>query len=190
MGPTMIPLLKEKVDELFLHWFSEVETQQQLRKELNNILGNNTTNETIQAVTTPSLTSSPQGGHQNTLSIRPQSPPIPPGSPTTTPRSPRRRTSSDLSRKGSRRSTSKRTPPHDEQKPAIFPGCAQNLKPFYFPYGEPRQLENEENIVNNITGCFARLKNNVATIDDFPQLMKVRMMNDLHEFSPKLLTNR
>ena len=173
MGPTMIPLLKEKVDELFLHWFSEVETQQQLRKELNNILGNNT--HEIQAISTPSLASSPQGGggHQNTLSIRPQSPPIPPGSPTTTPRSPRRRTSSDLSRKGSRRSTSKRTLSHDEQKPAIYPGCAQNLKPFYFPYGEPKKIENEENIINNITNYFARLKNNVATIDDFPQLMKV-----------------
>ena len=170
MGPTMIPQLKEKVDELFLHWFSEVETQQQLRKELNTILGN-TQHHEIQAVTTPSLTSSPQGGHQNTLSIRPNSPPIHPGSPTT-PRSPRRRTSSDLSHKGSRRSI-KRLPPQDEQKPSIYPGCAENLKPFYFPFGEPKKLENEDNIVNNITACFGRLKKNVATLDDFPQLMKV-----------------
>ena len=167
----MIPLLKEKVDELFLHWFSEVETQQHLRKDLANILGASNHNE-IHAISTPCLTSSPQGGHQNTLNTRPNSPPIPPGSPTT-PRSPRRRTSSDLSHKGSRRNT-KRAPPQDDQKPAgIYPGCAENIKPFHFPFGEPRELVNEQNVVNNITGFFAKLKNNMATIDDFPQLLKV-----------------
>jgi len=165
MGPTMIPLLKEKVDELFLHWFSEVETQQQLRKELSNIIG---TSEEVQVISTPNLHSSPQG--QLTLSTRPSSPPIPPGSPTT-PRSPRRRTSSDLSRKGSRKSLRKKT--QGEQKPSIFPGCAKSLKPFYFPYGVPTKTENEENIINNITGYFDRLKNNVAFMKDFPQLMKV-----------------
>ncbi|XP_066922120.1 serine/threonine-protein phosphatase 2A regulatory subunit B'' subunit beta-like [Clytia hemisphaerica] len=166
MGPTMIPLLKEKVDELFLHWFSEVETQQNLRKELSNILG---THDEIVPISTPFLTPSPHGG-QTTLISRPSSPPIPPGSPTT-PRSPRRRTGSDLSRKGSRKNPRRRT--QEEQKPALYPGCAEKLKPFYFPFGEPRTLENEGNTVNSITTYFDRLKNQTATMDDFPQLMKI-----------------
>lgn len=170
MGPTMIPLLKEKVDELFLHWFSEEETQSQLRKELASILD---TGDEIPCIATPSsqTLSSPTQNSFININTRPNSPPIPPGSPTT-PRSPRRRTGSDISRKGSRKSFKRNIQDVDE-KPSIYSGCAKSLKPFYFPYGEPKPIANEDETVKKIQEYFSQLENQVATLKEFLQLMKI-----------------
>lgn len=163
--PTMIPLLKDKVDELFLHWFSEVETQNELRKELALIRATNNTKPTP-------LTLSPSTqAYSTSLNSRPSSPPVPPISPTLTPRSPRRRTSSDLSRKGSRKSLRQKI--HDEKTKKIYAGCAKNIKQFYFPFGEPSTVPCEEITDKDIETYFAALKDTSATLHDFKGLMKV-----------------
>lgn len=171
MGTTMIPLLKDKVDELFLHWFSEIETQNVLRKELEQIRASNGTAIPPPLTLTP-LAQTPNSVTNSNMNNRPSSPPVPPGSPTSTPRSPRRRTSSDLSRKGSRKSLRQKV--HEEKNKQIYPGCAKNIKQFYFPFGEPKIVVDEEKLLADVQSYFDKQKNNVVTLDGFKNLMKVR----------------
>ena len=161
----LTPLLKNKVDELFLHWFSEINTQTQLRKDLAHICG---TNDTPRPCSPPDGLSSISGLNINT---RPSSPPIPPGSPTTTPRSPRRRTSSNLSRRSSKRSF--RLSQKEEKHEKLFPGCAKDLKQFYFPYGEPAVVNTNEDIVKSVKRIFETFPKNVALLKDFGVISKV-----------------
>lgn len=159
----LTPLLKQKVDELFLHWFSEVETQAQLRKDLAHICG-----DTFSFDTSP-RPSSPTGLSQIGLNInaRPSSPPIPPGSPTATPRSPRRRTNSTKSKQGSRKSL--RQSNYEEKQEKIYAGCAKNIKPFYFPFGEP---VNESDNMKSVEAVFDGLKDCSASLQDFENIIK------------------
>ena len=162
---TLTPLLKHKVDELFLHWFSEVSTQKQLRQDLANIRGIN-----ISPPHSP-RPCSPTGFASIGVNNRPNSPPIPPGSPTSTPRSPRRRTSSSISRKSSRKSFRQNI--HEDRKGQLYPGCAKSLKQFYFPNGEPPIVNNNEDILKSVKNIFDNLIGNIAAFEDFMSITKV-----------------
>jgi len=162
----MTPLLKTKVDELFLHWFSDLETQQQLRKDLKSIIGGSH----ISAQDRPSSPTTNLSLIGLNLNARPSSPPIPPSSPTT-PRSPRTR---KISRKSSKKSL--RQSVHEEKRGVIFPGCAKDIKQFYFPYGEPNPINTlpkiKTNTVEAITSIFEKLPNNVANLTVFGKIVK------------------
>ncbi|XP_060063900.1 serine/threonine-protein phosphatase 2A regulatory subunit B'' subunit beta-like isoform X3 [Ylistrum balloti] len=80
---TLKPVLKNKVDELFLHWLSETETQQSLKENLRLLVHGEAFKQSVTHVPT----SSPRG------TGKPQSPRLRPTSPTfglPSPRSPRR----------------------------------------------------------------------------------------------------
>ena len=168
MGGLKTPLLKKKVDELFLHWFSEAETQKQLKKDLATILGGAAVTEDHERPTSPTGLSLIGLNTNN----RPSSPPIPPSSPTT-PRSPR--VKKQQNRRGSRKSF--RQSVLEEKRGQIFPGCAKNIKAFYFPFGEPINNDNAvkplAETIENIKNVFTKLPNGLAKLSDFRQLAKV-----------------
>lgn len=162
----MTPLLKKQVDELFLHWFSEVETQKELRRELANI--RNDPSQTIGCSSPTNLAFT--GTSSNN---RPQSPPIPPSSPTSTPRSPRRKTSNSFTKRSSQRSISLSTQDDDSISEHFYPGYAKDIiKPFYFPYGLPdEETRNVDKVVVSLKLLFRELDNNVAKVEDFKQVV-------------------
>jgi len=160
MTPTLTPLLKKQVDELFLHWFSQVETQKELRRELANIRNDPTLlNNGCPSPTNLAFT----GTHTNN---RPQSPPIPPSSPTLTPRSPRRKQSHSFIRRSSQRTPSANA--HDDSSEKLQPGYAKHIvKPFYFPFGKPSATTNNETKLQSLKQVFRDLGSNVAKFKDF-----------------------
>ena len=159
----MKPLLKQKVDELFLHWFSEVHTQKLLRKELK-IIQLASLSPVIK--TESPINSSITGVHLNT---RPSSPPIPPNSPTLTPRSSRSKLSSQFSTVYSRKSLHTSFVEHK----GFYPGCAKNIKKFYYPFGQPQPNENSVKIMKSLKIAFDTFQNNEAHLQDFATLTKV-----------------
>ena len=176
MMAKLSPLLKVKVDELFLHWLSNPETQNQLQNDLKTI------SKGCSQPASPPLSTK---GRSNTclLGIRPVSPPAPPPLSTTppgkSPISPRRRGSSSVSassqigngiaRRGSK-SRSKKA-----KKSEITPGCAKNMPQFFFPYGKPD--ENKSGWKTNMKLCaqiFARVTNGKANCSHFADVVKVK----------------
>ncbi|XP_002166391.3 serine/threonine-protein phosphatase 2A regulatory subunit B'' subunit beta isoform X1 [Hydra vulgaris] len=159
---TMKPLLKQKVDELFLHWFSEVSTQSLLRKELQIIQ--------LNSLSTSIKASSPINNSITGLNLnnRPSSPPIPPNSPTLTPRRSRSKLNSHISacpRKSLLKSF------HDQT--GFYPGCAKNLKQFFYPFGQPQLNESNALTLKKLNIAFDKFSNNEAYLRDFPTLTKL-----------------
>ncbi|XP_067056210.1 serine/threonine-protein phosphatase 2A regulatory subunit B'' subunit beta-like [Acropora muricata] len=160
------PILKVKVDELFLRWLSMPDTQRILRNDLNKL---------IQGRPLSPRQLSPV---QNTIGgARPISPPAPPTSSPTqllrSPRSPRERTSRKTSSKSPPRSP--RLENHDGTKyqmkdktlvlnnVRIVPGCAAKLPQFYFPLGKPDDSNSAlyDDKLSEVTKVFQRFDGSV-----------------------------
>ncbi|KAK2566527.1 Serine/threonine-protein phosphatase 2A regulatory subunit B'' subunit beta [Acropora cervicornis] len=160
------PILKVKVDELFLRWLSMPDTQRILRNDLNKL---------IQGRPLSPRQLSPV---QNTIGgARPISPPAPPTSSPTqllrSPRSPRERTSRKTSSKSPPRSP--RLENHDGTKNQmkdktlvlnnvrIVPGCAAKLPQFYFPLGKPDDSNSAlyDDKLSEVTKVFQRFDGSV-----------------------------
>jgi len=166
MTPTLTPLLKKQVDELFLHWFSQVETQKELRKELAGIRNDPTLLNGCSSPTNLAFT----GTHTNN---RPHSPPIPPSSPTLTPRSPRRKQSNSVLRRSQQRSVSVSSN-QEEPTRQLQPGYAKDkIKPFYFPFGSPATGKvDTDKVAQSLKAVFQDLGSNVAKFKDSKQIME------------------
>lgn len=171
------PILKVKVDELFLRWLSMPDTQRILRNDLNKL---------IQGRPLSPRQLSPV---QNTIGgARPISPPAPPTSSPTqllrSPRSPRERTSRKTSSKSPPRSP--RLENHDGTKyqmkdktlvlnnVRIVPGCAAKLPQFYFPLGKPDDSNSAlyDDKLSEVTKVFQRLDGSVPN-GEFGAVAKV-----------------
>eukprot|EP00794_Sanderia_malayensis_P011219 gene11219-12397_t len=169
---TLSPLLKVKVDELFLHWLSSPDTQHQLQRDLKKIsLG-------YSPPVSPQLSTHAKS-NTSCLGLRPISPPAPPplSSPGRSPISPRRRTSSSISshhtpltKKDSARRRSKKAKKNDE----IVPGCARNMPQFFYPFGEPNDgLDIKKTELKIVSHVFAKVTNGKATCSTFTDVVKV-----------------
>jgi len=160
MTSHLTPLLKAKVDELFLRWFSEPETQIELRKYLAQ----------IRADTLPSESLLSAGSSAVNINSRPSSPPVPPSSPTfKSPRSPRRRSNSTPGRPRSRKNL---TPSFvEEKKEDVYAGCAQNLPQFYFPFGRPVE-KNQKIVLNQAKDIFSKIPSGKLKLDGFGPVAK------------------
>lgn len=152
------PILKVKVDELFLRWLSMPETQKVLRNDLNKLIQG-------RPLSPRQLSHSPisnTGG-----GTRPISPPAPPTSSPSqllrSPRSPRDRSRRPGSKSPPR---SPRLENHEATKylmkdkalvlnnVRIFPGCAAHLPQFHFPLGRPEDSTVCENALSKVTNIF------------------------------------
>lgn len=122
---TLVPLLKSKVDELFLTWLSTNETQKYLEDDLSHILHG--VSPAAYEHHVPSY-----------LNSRPASPPAPPNAVLTTrsPRSPK-----------TQRKTSKSHCKHSDPHLASFDvtdGQRDAIPQFYFPKGTPSPSTKKE----------------------------------------------
>ena len=119
MASTLVPLLKSKVDELFLKWLSTDETQRCLQEDLSRILHG----------VSPAVFETPV--ISTVVSARQASPPAPPSA-TLTARSPR-------SPKPLRKLNKCHNKPNDSPLASldVNDGCTAAIPRFYFPKGTP-----------------------------------------------------
>lgn len=153
------PILKVKVDELFLRWLSMPDTQRVLKTDLNKLIQGRPLSPRQLSL---SSVSNAIGG------TRPISPPAPPTSSPSqvlrSPRSPRERSSRRPSSKSPPRSP--RLENHEATKylmkeksfllnnVRIFPGCAASLPQFHFPLGRPEDSTVCENALDKVKKIF------------------------------------
>ena len=143
-GMALTPVVKAKVDELFLRWLSSKETQKLLCNDLAKVIEG-------RPVSPRQLSSScTLGGNRST------SPPAPPSvspTPLRSPRSPR--DSRNTSKRLLGVEHTPRSPRVEKQEPLknsmkenelflndkkITAGCAANIPLFYFPNGKPQEI--------------------------------------------------
>ncbi|XP_073255527.1 serine/threonine-protein phosphatase 2A regulatory subunit B'' subunit beta-like [Porites lutea] len=153
------PILKVKVDELFLRWLSMPDTQRVLKTDLNKLIQGRPLSPRQLSLSSVSNTI---GG------TRPISPPAPPTSSPSqvlrSPRSPRERSSRRPGSKSPPRSP--RLENHEATKylmkdkslvlnnVRIFPGCASSLPQFYFPLGRPEDSTVCDNALDKVKKIF------------------------------------
>ena len=176
-GMALTPIVKAKVDELFLHWLSSSETQRLLGNDLGKVIEGRPV-----SPRQPSLTCTVGG-------VRSISPPAPPSvspTPIRSPRSPRD------SRNTPKRSLGTEHPPrsprqekHEPFKNSmkenelflndtkITPGCAANLPPFYFPNGKPQQSADSDVIFKKVAQVFKVFNDGKITRNQFSAVTKV-----------------
>ncbi|XP_030837846.1 serine/threonine-protein phosphatase 2A regulatory subunit B'' subunit beta [Strongylocentrotus purpuratus] len=167
------PVLKLKVDELFLRWLSESDTQKALREDLKMVVRGDV------IFSPPTSTGFPfknHGGSPASPLLRSSSPSsTPPCSPPPTlsvsPRSPRKRSSSSrLSRSLSSSSASQL---FQEQREANKRQKSQqivNVPQFYFPFGKPVASEENEAVLKRLTEVFKALPDQKASKEDMDKI--------------------
>lgn len=171
------PVLKVKVDELFLRWLSMPETQRILRNDLNKLIQG-------RPLSPRQLSHS---GSPNSIggATRPISPPAPPTSSPSqllrSPRSPRERCSRRPGSKSPPRSPllenneGTKYPMKDKQlvlnNVRIFAGCAAQLAPFYFPLGKPEDSAKCEVTLEKVARIFKLYKHGIPK-EEFGAVVK------------------
>ncbi|KAG8452142.1 hypothetical protein GDO86_004075, partial [Hymenochirus boettgeri] len=153
------PVLKMKVDELFLHWLSETPTQLLLKDYLRRIKnGENVLGECNEATPPRSIETSHKVLDSLSLSMITCSPPSPSPRGGLTPRS--------------RRSTSGKAV-HPKKEEPLNPTLSQNIPKFYFPKGCPKSNINIDAIIAKIEKIFAGFPLERATLEDMGKVAKV-----------------
>ncbi|XP_019629431.1 PREDICTED: serine/threonine-protein phosphatase 2A regulatory subunit B'' subunit beta-like [Branchiostoma belcheri] len=155
----LTPVLKLKVDELFIQWLSDPDTQQDLRETLQHVqLGEGDL----------LITSSPQKAGVSPRSLRPASPSTPPASPTpgkmVSPRSPRRRSF--------KRQLPKTPPVKEKPKGTPVSSVGARIPQFYFPLGRPSPNNNIETILQRIKQTFETFKDGKVFKSQFAAITK------------------
>lgn len=174
------PILKVKVDELFLRWLSIPETQRVLRNDLNKL---------IQGRPLSPRQLSHSGCSPNAIggASRPISPPAPPTSSPSqllrSPRSPRERSSRRPGSKSPPRSPrldnneGTKYPMKDKQlvlnNVRIFAGCAAHLPPFYFPLGKPAEDSTKSEVTLDKVAKIFKLFEDGIPKEEFGAVAKV-----------------
>jgi hypothetical protein len=155
MTSTLVPLLKSKVDELFLKWLSTDETQKCLQEDLSRILHG----VSPAAFETPVIST--------VVSARPASPPAPPTATLTT-RSPR-------SPKPVKKLNKSHSKPIDSPLASldVSDRCTAAIPRFYYPKGTPshstKQLD--EKLSRQVESVFK--KNQRIPMNEFSKVTKV-----------------
>ncbi|XP_071949420.1 serine/threonine-protein phosphatase 2A regulatory subunit B'' subunit beta-like isoform X1 [Antedon mediterranea] len=145
------PLLRLKIDELFLRWLSEADTQETLRENLSLIKKG----ENIDYIPSSAFQYKSHGSPASPL-LRVSSPTTPPCSPipNSTP-SPRRRSTNKLSTSLSKSLTAKL---FEDRKAAESNRQPVNVPQFYFPYGRPVDAGVNEKVLEKVSEVFRSLQ--------------------------------
>ncbi|XP_038050296.1 serine/threonine-protein phosphatase 2A regulatory subunit B'' subunit beta-like isoform X1 [Patiria miniata] len=157
MSSSLRPVLKLKVDELFLRWLSEADTQENLRENLKLVARGESVNTNNNA----SFQYRSGGGSPASPLLRIGSPSTPPCSPppppaaSPSPRSPRRKSS--LSRLSNSLSRSQAAKFFRDQRQSQSPALKVHVPPFYFPMGRPVPSEENEEVIQRVSQLFASL---------------------------------
>ncbi|XP_048862132.1 serine/threonine-protein phosphatase 2A regulatory subunit B'' subunit beta isoform X3 [Brienomyrus brachyistius] len=171
------PVLKMKVDELFLNWLSEATTQGMLKEYLQKIK-NEEWVDTGDRNVTESSHSVPSGNNNATskksLTDRSSAPLNAPSSPpsTTLPTGNTGNSRTGLNGRLSRRSVStKKQTPVKKAEP-VTPVLSESIPRFYFPRGQPIANLNIDTLISRIEKIFSQFPNERASIEDMGMVAK------------------
>uniref|UniRef100_A0A8B9CJS0 EF-hand domain-containing protein n=1 Tax=Anser brachyrhynchus TaxID=132585 RepID=A0A8B9CJS0_9AVES len=174
-GKVLQPVLKMKVDELFLCWFSQPATQLTLKDCLRRIkneekteIGNgdsgNSKNERFATKNSDSKQSM-LGDIRLPLSFSP------PQLSTTLPLSTSSSSRNISNVKGTRRSSGTRVVQAKKEE-TLPPSLSQTIPTFYFPRGCPKEKVNIDAVIAKIERTFSQFPNERATLDDMGKVAK------------------
>lgn len=173
----LTPIVKAKVDELFLRWLSSKETQKLLLNDLEKVIEGRPVSPRQPS---PSCT---LGGSR---SISPPAPPSVSPTPLRSPRSPR--DSRNTSKRFIGAEHPPRSPRREKHEPLknsmkenelflndkkITAGCAVNLPPFYFPNGKPQELADLDVTFTKVAQVFKVFDEGKVTKHQFAAVTKV-----------------
>uniref|UniRef100_A0A8D0KNM2 EF-hand domain-containing protein n=1 Tax=Salvator merianae TaxID=96440 RepID=A0A8D0KNM2_SALMN len=168
------PVLKMKVDELFLCWLSDPATQAMLKDYLRSITSVEKTEigsgdaKSSEHILTP-INCSKHSLLSNLMSpLTPTSPPhlsatLPLGTPTSP------RNFSNI-RKKQRSSNTRNVQSKKEEQ--LTPSLSQTIPAFYFPQGCPKEKGNIDAIITKIEKTFSQFPNERATLEDMGKVAK------------------
>ncbi|XP_054962375.1 serine/threonine-protein phosphatase 2A regulatory subunit B'' subunit beta isoform X1 [Pan paniscus] len=167
-GKVLQPVLKMKVDELFLYWLSEASTQRMLQDCLRRIKAPGRDQ--------PTAGDGEQPGAWPTAPLAAPRPSglEPPGTPGPGPALPLGAASSPRNAphaRGTRRSAGTRVVQTRKEEP-LPPATSQSIPTFYFPRGRPQDSVNVDAVISKIESTFARFPHERATMDDMGLVAK------------------
>ncbi|XP_036601324.1 serine/threonine-protein phosphatase 2A regulatory subunit B'' subunit beta isoform X2 [Trichosurus vulpecula] len=175
-GKVLQPVLKMKVDELFLCWLSETNTQVMLKDCLKRIknterieIGSGNAGDSEPFLTTK-IANSKQNILDNLMAplVTPSSPScastaLPLGTSTSSRSGPHAR--------GTRRSAGTRVVQTKKEEP-LPSAVSQSIPTFYFPRGCPKEKVNIDAIITKIEKTFSQFPNERATLEDMGKVAK------------------
>ncbi|XP_053518826.1 serine/threonine-protein phosphatase 2A regulatory subunit B'' subunit beta isoform X1 [Artibeus jamaicensis] len=153
-GKALQPVLKMKVDELFLRWLSEAGTQAMLR-------------DCLQRIRAPGRADCGDGDAERSrptpAAPAPAAPTLPVGAASSPRHGPQVR--------GTRRSAGPRGVQTRKEEPRP-PASSQNIPAFYFPRGRPQDTANTDAVIAKIERTFAQFPHERATMEDMGRVAK------------------
>uniref|UniRef100_A0A8B9RLK2 Protein phosphatase 2 regulatory subunit B''beta n=1 Tax=Astyanax mexicanus TaxID=7994 RepID=A0A8B9RLK2_ASTMX len=168
------PVLKMKVDELFLNWLSEPSTQVILSDYLRKIKDGDTLDfgqedcngrDSLVFTENNNISSKSNMSERTSASLSaPCSPPsatLPSGSGSNSRGGPNSR--------ALRRSVSVKKVKKEE---AVTPALSESIPKFYFPRGQPKANTNIDNLISKIEKIFSQFPNERVTIEDMGKVAK------------------
>uniref|UniRef100_A0A8C8RVF1 EF-hand domain-containing protein n=1 Tax=Pelusios castaneus TaxID=367368 RepID=A0A8C8RVF1_9SAUR len=174
-GKVLQPVLKMKVDELFLCWLSQPATQLMLKDCLRRIkneekteIGSGDAGDSETLIYTNKNSKSKQSMLDNLISplVTPSSPPhLSTALPLGTSTSPRN--TSNI--RGMRRSTRVVQTKKEEPLP---PSLSQTIPAFYFPRGCPKEKVNIDSVIAKVERTFSQFPNERASLEDMGKVAK------------------
>ncbi|XP_040192206.1 serine/threonine-protein phosphatase 2A regulatory subunit B'' subunit beta isoform X2 [Rana temporaria] len=160
---TLQPVLKVKVDQLFLYWLSETPTQLLLKDYLRRIKNDD------DGVDASLPNSKMLHKTMDNLSLSPVTSP-PSRSPSSLPIGPSGSPRSGFTPR-TRKSIGSRLAPPSREEPRT-PILSQNIPKFYFPKGCPKANVNIDAIILTIENTFSAFPNERATLEDMGKVAK------------------
>uniref|UniRef100_A0A8C9FFG2 Serine/threonine-protein phosphatase 2A regulatory subunit B'' subunit beta n=1 Tax=Pavo cristatus TaxID=9049 RepID=A0A8C9FFG2_PAVCR len=175
-GKVLQPVLKMKVDELFLCWLSQPTTQLMLKDCLRRIKNEEKTeigNRDAGNSENERFTTKNSNSKQSILGdIRlPLMPFTPPQLSTTLPLATSATLRNASNVKGTRRSSGTRVV-QTKKEETLPPSLSQTIPTFYFPRGCPKEKVNIDAVIAKIERTFSQFPNERATLDDMGKVAK------------------
>uniref|UniRef100_A0A0D9S0J3 EF-hand domain-containing protein n=1 Tax=Chlorocebus sabaeus TaxID=60711 RepID=A0A0D9S0J3_CHLSB len=167
-GKVLQPVLKMKVDELFLYWLSEASTQRMLQECLRRIKAPGRDLPTAGDRELPGAwpaapLAAPRPGGLDLAATPGPGPALPLGAASSPRNAPHAR--------GTRRSAGTRVVQTRKEEP-LPPASSQSIPTFYFPRGRPQDSVNVDAVISKIESTLARFPHERATMGDMGLVAK------------------
>nr|XP_044624196.1 LOW QUALITY PROTEIN: serine/threonine-protein phosphatase 2A regulatory subunit B'' subunit beta [Equus asinus] len=166
-GKVLQPVLKMKVDELFLRWLSESSTQAMLQDGLRRIRAPAGPEHGAGDAHQPALPWAPPGAACRPRASHGPGVPALPALPLGAASSPRAAPHA----RGPRRSAGARGVQTKKEEP-LPPASSQSIPTFYFPRGRPQGTVNVDAVIAKIERTFAQFPHERATMEDMGKVAK------------------
>ncbi|XP_016322948.1 serine/threonine-protein phosphatase 2A regulatory subunit B'' subunit beta isoform X1 [Sinocyclocheilus anshuiensis] len=174
---TLQPVLKMKVDELFLFWLSEPSTQAMLKDYLNNIKNGEEIQlshadfkgtSTLVLTENNNIASKINATERMTAALgAPCSPPS-----ATLPSASGSNNRAGVNARALRRSVSTKKQAQAKKEEPVTPALSESIPKFYFPRGQPQANINIDNLISKIEKTFSQFPDERVTLKDMGLVAK------------------